>query len=747
MIFRLKDYQQQAITDLIGASRSLLEASDSARIVFQSPTGSGKTIMLAEALKGLLQEPLPKQYVFIWISFYKIHLQSYQKLKEYLQDTRYQILQLEDLQNEPLDENSLLFVNWHSLTTKDRKTGQYSNKYMREREDGRTLTNILGQTRKDGKEVVLIVDEAHQHYTSEQSRVFIDDIVQPALRVEVSATPQTVTSALFDQKVIKIKLEDVISSGLIKESCVLNPSIGEHHVDKSSVNETVLKAALAKREQLAEYHRENGDKVNPLVLVQLPSDREKMSALDTSVLEDTEQRLLDHGIDYGNGKLALWLSDSKKNLDDTTDLSSPVEVLIFKQAIATGWDCPRAQVLVMLREIGSLTFKIQVVGRIMRMPMARHYPKYPELNKAFVFSNLNDIEFDEDIAGYVPYQEANLKEGIEGVELPKEYAPRQDYGDLTAIFSQILIESLNEHFDIKDDDIFNQTQAKVAEKLELDPDKLKAPLLTDTVISNVDMSDDEMQRLDKKYINLSIADKDIQGLFDHLLKIWCQPYIPSRSISKIKNGLYRWFDGAHHGYEDTQRILTCSKSNQDIFGEIIESAKRKYARKHEEDIQKRNTIQESYFSLPARDSFGGNYREEAVTNYAYDKCYLKIDRSKPERRFENTLKSSNLVTWWYKNGEGQQQYFSIAYKIQDEKLKIEKYNNFYPDYICRFEDGSIGIYEIKSGDIDQNKEAKRDVLASYLSKNQHLNLRGGLFDLSNNNEFTLLEKDFSAPQG
>jgi type III restriction enzyme len=64
---------------------------------------------------------------------------------------------------------------------------------------------------------------------------------------------------------------------------------------------------------------------------------------------------------------------------------SEVEVLIFKEAVAVGWDCPRAQVLVMLRAIRSLTFEIQTVGRILRMPEAKHYD-IAELNKAFVYS-------------------------------------------------------------------------------------------------------------------------------------------------------------------------------------------------------------------------------------------------------------------------------------------------------------------------------------------------------------------------
>jgi type III restriction enzyme len=55
-----------------------------------------------------------------------------------------------------------------------------------------------------------------------------------------------------------------------------------------------------------------------------------------------------------------------------------VSFLLFKQAAATGWDCPRASVLVMFREIKNPTFAIQTVGRILRMPFGTHFAK-PEV--------------------------------------------------------------------------------------------------------------------------------------------------------------------------------------------------------------------------------------------------------------------------------------------------------------------------------------------------------------------------------
>jgi len=72
--------------------------------------------------------------------------------------------------------------------------------------------------------------------------------------------------------------------------------------------------------------------------------------------------------------------------------------LIFKQAIALGWDCPRAQILVIFRETKEKVFLIQTVGRIMRMPEFHHYESRPELNKGYVFTNLGDIEIVGNIA-------------------------------------------------------------------------------------------------------------------------------------------------------------------------------------------------------------------------------------------------------------------------------------------------------------------------------------------------------------
>ena len=58
---------------------------------------------------------------------------------------------------------------------------------------------------------------------------------------------------------------------------------------------------------------------------------------------------------------------------------------MFKQAAAVGWDCPRAQIILMYREIQNPTFQIQVLGRVLRMPEGKHYNK-DILNHAYLYT-------------------------------------------------------------------------------------------------------------------------------------------------------------------------------------------------------------------------------------------------------------------------------------------------------------------------------------------------------------------------
>lgn len=746
-MIELKEYQQSAVSELVKQTRGLLGSSGSKVCVFKAPTGSGKTIMMAELLQRLSEEDLQGEYVFVWTSLYDLHSQSKAKLASYLQDTRYKLLSLDEITQEQLTENSVLFVNWHSLTTTkkngDSNQREWSNVYVKDREDGRSIVEVLEKTREAGRQIILIVDEAHRNYLTENSQRFIAEAIKPKLTIEVSATPLLKVDAedMMSKKAgfVSVPFDEVVTSGLIKQETSINQSIGKYVDIAASADELVIEAALAKRAELAELYKQAELDINPLVLVQLPSDSEKTSTLDKSVREEVEQQLAKHGITYENGKLAVWLSEDKQNLELIEKNNAEAEVLIFKEAVAVGWDCPRAQVLVMLRAIRSLTFEIQTVGRILRMPEAKHY-EVVELNKAFVYTNISGININnkpEDLDFFKTHF-AHRKDGIKDVQLPSVYLHRQDYGDLTASFSQILVETLNERFGIADTDMVNVAYEKADVELELYAEELKTPLLADVVLHNLDTVQDEIGTLNLEQIQADVSDANIQKEFDYLLKAWCLPYAPARSFSKVKTAIYRWF--GYIGYDqskwhEVQRIIACSRKNQTVFDEVMKTAKLKYEKIKPAEIASKKTTTHSTFSLPETDMFGDNYELVQATKYPYSQCYLRKDRSEPEQYLERMLEDSNTVEWWYKNGEAQQQYFALSYQTVDEETKLTKLANFYPDYIVKYTDGSIGVYDTKAGRTvtEQSTHDKSDALQAYIAaeNGSGANLSGGILNKRN----------------
>ena len=120
--------------------------------------------------------------------------------------------------------------------------------------------------------------------------------------------------------------------------------------------------------------RRLGYEINPLVLIQLPNDEGKITDGTTSDGAESKEaftrRVLRQNYGIADNRIATWLADKPLKPEwRISDNDSPIDFLIFKYAAGTGWDCPRAQVLVMFREIKSPVFHTQTLGRIKRMPI------------------------------------------------------------------------------------------------------------------------------------------------------------------------------------------------------------------------------------------------------------------------------------------------------------------------------------------------------------------------------------------
>ena len=261
-MFSLAPYQEDAVNGVVNAFRELLRTDhETTQIVFKSPTGSGKTIMVAEALARLSREDLSGRYVFIWASMNKLHLQSKEKLASYLRDSVYSLIDLDELSAGELQDNTILFANWESMIKTNRSTGEWANRAVRQGEDGRNIQDILEETKQAGKEVILIVDEAHQTYLGVKSQAIVSEIIRPKLTLEVSATPLLKPSGedVTENKarIIKVPFEEVVQSGLIKQETRINFDI-DKHLDANTADEAVIEASLHRREVLERLYEAEG---------------------------------------------------------------------------------------------------------------------------------------------------------------------------------------------------------------------------------------------------------------------------------------------------------------------------------------------------------------------------------------------------------------------------------------------------------------------------------------------------------
>lgn len=749
----LKNYQKEAVDKLLTQSKILLSKDGGQVAVFEAPTGSGKTIMVADFLNQLSQEELGQSYAFLWISGNNLHEQSREKLEQYLSDSRYTFSYLDDIQDNELATNEIVFVNWHSLTKKDRTTGDYINSYMKDREDGRTLTNFVENTKADGKELILIVDESHYHYWSQDTQNFIQTIINPKLTIEVSATPKIVPTPQeivnLEKGYVAVRFEDVVNEGMIQSSIIINESLSEKAKLFGAKDEIVIDAAIDKQKTLLKQYKANTSDVKPLILIQLPSDSATMSALDQSKKEDIEKYLKKkYDITVQNGKLAVWLSKEKANTDNLSDNDNDVEVLIFKQAIALGWDCPRAQILVMFRDIRSSVFEIQTVGRILRMPEAMHYGD-EELDRAYVFTNLDRVKIADNPTerGYFKTKHTQRSGKFKPIDIPSIYHSRVDYGDLTAAFHKCFYSAANNYFKIKTTDMANESLRKADIHLELKPKELTKPVVVDAIIEDLDKTM-IAEIIGTSELQITVSASDIKLLFTIFSKTASLPYAPVRSHTKVQQAIYNWFD-SYLGYKgksrlDIQRIVVCSDSNLKIFKQIIEEAKDRFkVVDAEQKALKRKSKENPKWNPPSNDYLSDNYVESVSKNSLMQPFFMEPKPSEPEKDFIAMLNKSKSVDWWYRNGSNKELYFGLAYP---SKLN-QRDDTFYPDFIVKYLDGSLGIYDTKKGmtvQMDDTAE-KSDALQKYLVKNSRSNLKlgGGIIDVRPAGFFVFEGKKYS----
>ncbi len=727
----LKDYQQAVVDQIAVAVQALIKHEGRGEIcVFKAPTGSGKTLMMAKAIQEVSRLLPDDDFCYLWVTIGKgdLHLQSKHSLERYFGGAPKVSLIEEEFggSRHIIARNEVVVANWEKLRSRDSKTGEWKNTLMREGEKINFL-EVLEATRKK-RTLILIIDESHVGAGAERTTE-LRDLIQADVAIEVSATPKTTVTASDTSRHnaawVEVDPLEVIREGMIKKEIVINEGLESLSRAAKDSQQLVLEAALKKREALAKAYKESGSDVNPLVLIQIPA---------SEAGEDVKRCTLDFlkSKHVPEKHIAIWLSEQKtETIDDIADPENQVEFLIFKQAIDTGWDCPRAQILVKFRKPGNEVFEIQTVGRILRMPEQKHYED-EILNKGYVFTNQLDFtvkheEYNPNIIVDIP---AHRIKAYKPIKLRSFFISRADYGDVTSSFTSVFAETANRVLKLTKSKKENLVAA--SRQMLLNLKTIQEELIADTALKTKSF-DELVGRVDPAAtLKMEKSSNQVLAEFEEYIRHRLGSFTNvKRSVPAVKSSIYQWFEEAFGSESWTEEMLMVQKivthpKNQSIFDRILTEAIIAYKKVRDVEVRERTKASERWdlFELPEPQYFNQYVTEPfKAKRYAYDKCLLNIDRSAPEKQFEEYIDQQPSVLRWWKNGEGSKEFFGVRYEY------IDGVHTFYPDYIVQYKDGRIGIFETKDEHDREGStytKAKAESLQRYISSLKRKEVFGGI---------------------
>lgn len=715
----LKDYQQRAVEKLLADTYELLGLSGRRqKMVLKAPTGAGKTVMMAEYLRRLVEE-LPQQggvgrrssgrsrVAFIWLAPNQLHQQSLERFRAYFAETRVlRPVQFSDVQQHLLP-GDVLFLNWQSVNKE-------TNVYVRDNEHDRTLQRYVYNTIGEGTEVLVILDEAH-YYAKGKRAVDLLARLNAKLEIDVSATPH-----FQSENGHVIRRREVVGAEMIKRQVLLNPGLDADKQDERPLDLVLLDEALTRRQVLKDAYARLGKRINPLLLIQLPSDSAAMNPEDVRKRDEVVLWLRElYGITTQNGRLAVWLSDAKDkvNLGGIEAPDSLVDVLLFKQAIALGWDCPRSAVLLIFRELKNPDFSIQTVGRILRMPEQTHYASEPLLNEGYVYTDLSRdiirvVEGDQD---YLVLNRAVRRADYQSTFLESAYVEtRLQRNRLNSRFGRCLAEAAEQKWDwnLTEADFETENRTRLAQHfVQTDVEQVRIPIPTDVVLSG------EVEQVDVTHQEgFAKTYPELKAIFRAFCRANLGGYAPADSLPILESALFGLFEtylGAPYallpGEMRTMKTVLLAQ-NTPRFVELIEVAMQRYADLMRQLAATKQKNVETYpWEVPAERTYNDLYVAQPAERHALEPFFEYKSASLPEQQFVRFLEENrHHLAWWYKNGESNKVHFAVPYQ------KADGPHTFYVDFVIRFADGTLGLFDTKTLGSDPDFVPKHNALVDYL---------------------------------
>lgn len=356
----------------------------------------------------------------------------------------------------------------------------------------------------------------------------------------------------------------------------------------------------------------------------------------------------------------------------------------------------------------------------MRMPEPDmgHYTS-EVLNYGYVYTNLGDIEIQEDMAkDYIVVFTSRRKKDYHPIKLPSCYSKRhRERTRLATLFIKVFLSEAKKY----------ELEKKINKK-EL---KLDIKLINDWKAEDIDALTGAHLVGDKA---ITASNFDLQKIFDYFVRNNLTPLYPEdRSVGRVKESIYRFFaDFLDLDYIEKQEEIiqiVLSDANIQHFINVISLSKDEYLKEVAKRMPELEFVEE--WEIPESIKFGSDYLQEEKAKSIMEPFYSR-NHWQTERAFIELLDKSKKIEWWFKNYDRDATFFAVPYESNGGT------NPFYVDFIVKFEDGKIGLFDTKSGFTQQLAGDKVEGIYKYIqNENKKINkLFGGIVTNTDSRKFT-----------
>ena len=761
--YTLKNCQQHASDDLYDKYLQFHNNKENKKIYFQAPTGSGKTLILCDLCNKIMMHNNKCIILFISISTGDIQDQNFQKALLYQKAKNYDyhpipitspsknisksdddIMYDQQLVPEP---KGVYFMGSSTYT----RTSIYSKQKI--------FDKLIEEANAKGYEIIYIRDEAHIGTKKDNNPKRLDDLLNKYANVTyyVSATLEQ----QYEHLDVEIKEMDAVNDGLIKGNLIAFAGVTSN---ENISNDELLEKALTKlinvKKQYLKAANEIGQLINPCLLIQIKNnkkatkkaketkaDKKGESEKDDSNKVSEEDKFINSLVNTIKKFHLHYLvyTDSRKDSDtrlftktltltpnekyQITKNDSSIDVIIFKVALATGWDIPRANMLLQLRDIYSDTLNIQTIGRIRRNPLARKLKlNKPEkvLNDYYIYSNAPKVKEEEyqwlkrnsEVIAFKNFATVILKE-----EQPaqNESANNQEYvkkfyDDLIANFKTKKIfaksnegKTYHEWLKIINNQINeNNKYPLVRSELYLTQDqKQKASLITDEIVNTLtaekywkerilSFNDDEFTKIINEFVKQYSLN---ESLNEFAIKLFLLDYNYHEAFAHIVDE-YNQLIAHHRYYYEASPIFSLPQTTIEYLTEV----------KKANCLELKKEFRKFLYWVPDEEN-----NDKLVNKKVDEEIYSD---SQGEQHFIKDMldvlnkidaKESKFQIYLLKNYLNNS---TFRYEYID-KQPLEKKRSHFPDFIIEYNDETY-VCEIKSDTMDYDENKTNELENAYL---------------------------------